>query len=89
MMVLVCFFYVRYWDPNYYRRRRAREDEGKGMNFIESVSFHAFCYMFLPKLLLSVSDFGLIINGLFCRFSPLCLEMEILIKELKKRGGRW
>ena len=34
---VVVFFYVRYWDPNYYRRRRAREDEGKGMNFVESV----------------------------------------------------
>ncbi|CAF1791831.1 uncharacterized protein At5g03900, chloroplastic isoform X1 [Brassica napus] len=31
-----------YWDPNYYRRRRAREDEGKGMNFIESVFSFVF-----------------------------------------------
>ncbi|KAL1201509.1 hypothetical protein V5N11_002709 [Cardamine amara subsp. amara] len=31
-----------YWDPNYYRRRRAREDEGNGMNFIESVFSFVF-----------------------------------------------
>ncbi|KAL0728644.1 hypothetical protein Bca4012_024737 [Brassica carinata] len=31
-----------YWDPNYYRRRRAREDEGKGMNFVESVFSFVF-----------------------------------------------
>uniref|UniRef100_A0A1J3K4S0 Uncharacterized protein, chloroplastic n=1 Tax=Noccaea caerulescens TaxID=107243 RepID=A0A1J3K4S0_NOCCA len=31
-----------YWDPNYYNRRRAREDEGKGMNFIESVFSFVF-----------------------------------------------
>ncbi|ESQ40303.1 hypothetical protein EUTSA_v10013253mg [Eutrema salsugineum] len=31
-----------YWDPNYYSRRRAREDEGKGMNFIESVFSFVF-----------------------------------------------
>ncbi|XP_010552983.1 PREDICTED: uncharacterized protein At5g03900, chloroplastic [Tarenaya hassleriana] len=31
-----------YWDPYYYSRRRSREDDGKGMNFIESVFSFVF-----------------------------------------------
>ncbi|KAK4480826.1 hypothetical protein RD792_011677 [Penstemon davidsonii] len=33
----------RYWDPNYYRRRRVRKgDGGNGMNFIESIFSFVF-----------------------------------------------